>query len=229
MKRCICFAIVFTALFFPLFSSSYGVGDSVSFDLVINKEGTSRLYFSLSASGEEGENNIKPFVEDNTQDVSEVFYVGYDIYSDVLNLNTDKIQILLTFTASGDPKVDSDFMLQNIENSDNGIVFDYTVSDTNASSGGASVGSSNIATIKFLENERDSRKKLLTIEEVKGRQVVLYKPDEGGFSQSPIHGFHKVSITINPPTRINEEGSEIEGFVTGQYRGYAVLSIEAIG
>lgn len=224
MKRCICFIIGFAALLFPLFSFSYEVGDSVSFNLVINKEGTTRLYFSLSDSGEEGENSIKPFVEDNIKSVSGEFYVGYDIYSDVLDLNTDAVRILLTFTASGNVDESTDFMLQDITDSENGLVFDYTVSETVVSSGTATVGiNNNIANVSFADNIR-SKKQPLTFTSQDSispaRQVVL---KDSGKGESPLHGFHKVSITINPPVRSDTES----GFITGQYRGYVVLSVNA--
>ena len=226
MKRCICFIICFAALLFPLFSSSYEVGDFVSFNLVINKEGTTRLYFSLSDSGKEGENSIKPFVEDNTDFVSGEFYIGYDIYSDVLNLDIDAVQILLTFTASGDPTEASDFMLQDITNPENGLVFNYTVSGTVVSSGTATVGSNKIANVSFDKEQISGKQPLTSTSQdliSPARQVVL---KDSGKGESPLHGFHKVSITINPPVRTADNQS-IEGFITGQYRGYAVLSVKA--
>ena len=222
MKRCICFIIGFAALLFHLFSSPYEVGDSVSFNLVINKEGTTRLYFSLSDSGEEGENSIKPFVEDNITPVSGEFYVGYDIYSDVLDLDTDAVRILLTFTASGNVDESTDFMLQDITDSENGLVFDYTVSETVVSSGTATVGINNIANVSF-ENKRSEKQPLTYTSQDSispARQVVLKDSGEG---ESPLHGFHKVSITIKPPVRSDTES----GFITGQYRGYVVLSVNA--
>lgn len=222
MKRCICFIIGFAALLFPLFSSPYKVGESVKFNLVINKEGTTRLYFSLSGSGEEGENSIKPFVEDNITPVSGEFYVGYDIYSDVLDLDTDAVRILLTFTASGNVDELTDFMLQDITDSENGLVFDYTVSETVVSSGTATVGINNIANVSF-ENKRSEKQPLTYTSQDSispARQVVLKDSGEG---ESPLHGFHKVSITIKPPVRSDTES----GFITGQYRGYVVLSVNA--
>ena len=223
MKRCICLIIGFAALLFPLFSTSYEVGDSVSFNLVINKEGTTRLYFSLSDSGEEGENSIKPFVEDNITSVSGEFYVGYDIYSDVLDLDTDAVRILLTFTASGNVDESTDFMLQDITDSENGLVFDYTVSEKVVSSGTATVEINNIAKVSFAENIRSKKQPLTYTSQDSispARQVVLKDSGEG---ESPLHGFHKVSIKINPPVRSDTE----RGFITGQYRGYVVLSVNA--
>ena len=223
MKRCICFIIGFAALLFPLFSTSYEVGDSVSFNLVINKEGTTRLYFSLSDSGEEGENSIKPFVEDNITSVSGEFYVGYDIYSDVLDLDIDAVRILLTFTASGNVDESTDFMLQDITDSENGLVFDYTVSEKVVSSGTATVEINNIAKVSFAENIRSKKQPLTYTSQDSispARQVVL---KDSGKGESPLHGFHKVSITIKPPVISDTES----GFITGQYRGYVVLSVNA--
>ena len=221
MKRCICFIIGFAALLFPLFSTPYEVGDSVSFNLVINKEGTTRLYFSLSDSGEEGENSIKPFVEDNITSVSGEFYVGYDIYSDVLDLDIDAVRILLTFTASGNVDESTDFMLQDITDSENGLVFNYTVSETVVSSGTATVGINNIANVSFTDRSKKQPLTSTSQDSISpARQVVL---KDSGKGESPLHGFHKVSITIKPPVISDTES----GFITGQYRGYVVLSVNA--
>ena len=226
MKKFILFLMLYTVFVCFSFGVSYNVNDSIPFYLVFNKEGETDLYFSLTEAGAKGDNSINPIVEDNTHSVSTVFYVGYDIYSDVLDLDTDKIKVLLTFSASGDEKLASDYMLQDIGNPDNGLVFDYKVTGTTVLNNTASASSDYIAEVEFPEDSRD-KKQLLQENGQALRQTVLYQPNDGAVAKSPLHGFHRIEMTINPPVR-NVDGNKISGFITGQYRGYAVLSVESI-
>ena len=186
-----------------------------SFSLVLTKEGESKVYFSSSFSSDVSLSSISLISETNTIGEDQnaptaTFYVGYDIYNNLLSIDSKAFKIAMTFSSTMDISNDADWMLKNIE-LDNGLVFDYTVSLSNSDS---------------LENpfksgsfQAATRNEKATLAQ---RQVILYEK-EATETLPPvgIHGKHKVQITINPPKNDNGETA----FVTGQYVGYVILSV----
>ena len=185
-----------------------------SFSLVLTKEGESKVYFSSSFSSDVSLSSISLISETNTIGdqgaPTATFYVGYDIYNNLLSIDSKAFKIAMTFSSTMDISNDADWMLKNIE-LDNGLVFDYTVSLSNSDS---------------LENpfksgsfQAATRNKKATLAQ---RQVTLYeKAATDTLAPVGVHGKHKVQITINPPENDNGE----DAFVTGQYVGYVILSV----
>lgn len=184
-----------------------------NFHLVLHKQGKTELYFSLYPNGGSKTENIGGLVSpDNRTAVGTTFYVGYSIGSDIFSMENDKISITLLFTASGDRDAESDFMLAKNDNPNVGLVFDYTVCDTEKN---------DIKEEAKKEFNAEERSKLAEIGE---RKVVLYDSiSDSDVEQSSISGEHQVSLTIYPPG-VGDNAA----FTTGQYTGYVLLSVNAI-
>lgn len=185
-----------------------------SFSLVLTKEGESKVYFSSSFSSDVSLSSISLISETNTIGEDQnaptaTFYVGYDIYNNLLSKNSEAFKIAMTFSSTMDISNDADWMLKNIE-LDNGLVFDYKVSDSDSDSLEPPFKS---CSFQAARNEKAALDR---------RQVILYEK-EATETLPPvgIHGKHKVQITINPPKNDNGETA----FVTGQYVGYVILSV----
>lgn len=215
MRKSILFLFFFLCITFHIFA--------LDFDLVLTKEGESRVYFSDNA-GNDLYNRVSLYTSVNTEPVSATFYFGYELYPNLVELVTDKLTMTLTFTS--DPSENGkSFMLVKQNDENTGLVYDYSVSESvkNIENTYSFDSVGKIASKTFDDYQRSSA------QELSERKVAVFSKRE---IKDPIIGMHEVEITINPPSISSDnptgssDNTSSEAFTTGQYIGYVILLLE---
>lgn len=215
MRKSILFLFFFLCITFHIFA--------LDFDLVLTKEGESRVYFSDNA-GNDLYNRVSLYTSDNTKPVSATFYFGYELYPNLVELVTDKLTMTLTFTSDPNKNGES-FMLVKKNDENTGLVYDYSVSES-----GNNIGNTySFDDVKKITSKTFGSAQRSSAQKLEERKVVVFPNRE---IKEPIIGMHEVEITINPPliSSDNPTGSSdntsSEAFTTGQYIGYVILLLE---
>ena len=196
---------------------------AVDFNLVLTKEGATEMGFYSDEKGTVPITRIGNMVsQDGRASAMGTFYVGYSISHDIMDVETDTFRILLTFSSSGNIENGDDWMLVH-ENGQIGLVFDYTINNIREGEG------TTTSSATFVPTTRDEKAPWaggLNENDVKRdpRQIEILNRLET--NSIPVSNINKVTITINPPQTTEDTNSG--GFTTGQYRGYVVLSMEAV-
>ena len=198
---------------------------AVDFNLVLTKEGATEMGFYSDEKGTVPITRIGNMVsQDGRASATGTFYVGYSISHDIMDVETDTFRILLTFSSSGNIENGDDWMLVH-ENGQIGLVFDYTIDNIRIGEGEGTTTS----VVTFVPTTRDKKAPLVGVVNGNGvdmapRQIEIFNRLET--DSIPVSNVHKVTITVNPPQTTEDTNSG--GFTTGQYRGYVVLSMEAV-
>ena len=196
---------------------------AVDFNLVLTKEGATEMGFYSDEKGTVPITRIGNMVsQDGSASAMGTFYVGYSISHDIMDVETDTFRILLTFSSSGNIENGDDWMLVH-ENGQIGLVFDYTINNIREGEG------TTTSSATFVPTTRDEKAPLAGGLNGNGvdmapRQIEIFNRLET--DSIPVSNVHEVTITINPPQTTEDTNSG--GFTTGQYRGYVVLSMEAV-
>ena len=203
MRKCFLFILVF-------FSFNCFLYSETSFDLVLTKQGESRIYFS-DGNGNDLYDQVELYTADNSKAVSATLYFGYDLYPNLVATTDERLKMTLTFS-SGPTITDEDYMLKHTT-LEQGLLYDYTITTKEGNN-------ALYVSEKITFNKRSNVAPLTgSSSDIPSRQVTVFSNKQLNASTSALY---RIDISINPPG----ETEDNVAFTTGQYTGYIILTLE---